>query len=514
MDSTIYPTHKPDGQTTHPAAFDRKITEHDQIEQKLQESNQRFRRLADQVFDTILVIDMEGRILDANKHACESLGYTREELLELNIADIDPEVITSEHRRRFWEKLTPEAPVVTFAGTHVRKDGTTFPVEVRLGLLTTEREKTMLGLVRDITDWKKAQEEAEKARDAYITVTNLTGDIIVQVDKEGRWTFLNDGACQFWGQPREKLLGIRFADYLHPDDVEEAKAVIQKMIETRQMVKGVTNRQKTPRGWRIVEWNGAPVFDENGNYIGMQSTGRDITEREEAQQRLYFYQQRLREMTGELSKVEERERRALAGELHDDIAQTLALCKMRLAELSKLSPSSDVASIVGEVRSLLDNAIDTTRSLIFQLSPPVLYELGFIPAVEWLVEQLEQEHGVVFRIQQNSQLPPIDDEVSIVVFRAVRELLINVIRHASTDTAIVSIDTHNDQLRVVVEDEGVGFDVAQLASSKRLTGFGLFHIRERLDYLGGHLEIESQPGTGTRVAMTVPLRLQKEATTE
>jgi len=143
-----------------------------------------------------------------------------------------------------------------------------------------------------------------------------------------------------------------------------------------------------------------------------------------------------------------------------------------------------------------------------------LYELGFIPAVEWLVEQLEQEHGVVFRIQQNSQLPPIDDEVSIVVFRAVRELLINVIRHASTDTAIVSIDTHNDQLRVVVEDEGVGFDVAQLAPSRHLTGFGLFHIRERLDYLGGHLEIESQPGTGTRVAMTVPLRLQKEATTE
>ncbi len=234
----------------------------------------------------------------------------------------------------------------------------------------------------------------------------------------------------------------------------------------------------------------------------------------QATTRIRESEERLRALATQLASVEEQERRAIAAGLHDDISQTLALCKMRMAGLDESSVPSDVASIFGEVSGLLDEAINRTRSLTFQLSPPILYELGFVAAMEWLAEQLEEEHGVVFSIQQDSHPAPTDDEVGIVLFRAVRELLINVIKHAQTNTARVSIDTNGDQVRVVVQDEGIGFDVEQLDSPERPPGFGLFDIRERLSYLGGVLQIESQPGAGTRVAMIMPLKLQEQAATD
>ena len=104
----------------------------------------------------------------------------------------------------------------------------------------------------------------KKAIDNYLSITNLTGDIIVHADKNGKWTFLNDVACDFWGNSRDELLGKSFDDYIHPGDVEKAAAAIQKMMKSKKILKGFTNRQNTPDGWRDVEWNASPCFDEKG----------------------------------------------------------------------------------------------------------------------------------------------------------------------------------------------------------------------------------------------------------
>jgi len=140
-------------------------------------------------------------------------------------------------------------------------------------------------IYENITERENAEQEIKRARDDCLSITNLTGDIIVKVDREGRWTFLNDGACQFWGKPRKELIGSAFADYLHPDDQEKTRTVVEE-VKTKKLVRGLVNRQKTPKGWRTVEWNGAAIFDEEDKYVGFQATGRDITERKKTEEEL------------------------------------------------------------------------------------------------------------------------------------------------------------------------------------------------------------------------------------
>ncbi|WP_291322044.1 PAS domain S-box protein, partial [Desulfonatronospira sp.] len=154
----------------------------------------------------------------------------------------------------------------------------------------------------DITDRKRAEVALQKARDEYQSITDLTGDIIVQVDTEGRWTFLNDYARVFWGDPGEKLLGRLFSDYLHPDDQEATSAAVQEMIKSEYPLKGLVNRQWTPRGWRIVQWNGAPLY-KDGAYTGFQATGRDITEQREKEKQLQDSEQRLNTLISQTPAV-------------------------------------------------------------------------------------------------------------------------------------------------------------------------------------------------------------------
>ena len=158
-----------------------------------------------------------------------------------------------------------------------------------------------------------------------------------------------------------------------------------------------------------------------------------------------------------------------------------------------------------------------TQSLTFELSPPVLYELDFEDAIEWLTEQIQAQRSISVSYENDEGPKPLPEEVKILLFHAVRELLVNVVKHAQAKCARVALKKNCDSLEVVVEDDGVGLQeqsgdagrgAGRIAGSKQDTrggGFGLFNIRERIAPLGGRIEISSKPGRGTRVTLTVPL---------
>ena len=213
-----------------------------------------------------------------------------------------------------------------------------------------------------------------------------------------------------------------------------------------------------------------------------------------------------------MSLTEERERRRIATELHDQVTQNLILFKINLGELRKEDLPGELVKPLDEIYQLLDQIINGMRSLTFDLGCPTLYELGLEAAVrEWLNEEVQQKHGIKTKFDDDAQPKPLDDDVCVLLYRAVRELLINVVKHAHAHCVKVSICRDNDNIRINVVDDGVGFKPPPDGfGSNKTAGFGLFSIRERLSYFGGNIDIESKHGEGTQVTLVVPIKYGKD----
>jgi len=231
---------------------------------------------------------------------------------------------------------------------------------------------------------------------------------------------------------------------------------------------------------------------------------------DELEKRIEERTQMLWSLSSKLILTEEGERRRIATGLHDQISQILTVCKMKLGALRKPVSTTGSMRIVEEIAHLIDETIQYTRSLIFQLSPPILYDLGLEAALEWLTEDIQEQYDIPVHFENDECPKPLSREMAILLFRAVRELLFNVAKHAQAQHARILLRRNGDSMGITVEDDGIGFDPTTLSSHiEKMSGFGLFSIRERLDYLGGHLEVESEPGQGTRVTIIAPLKMER-----
>ncbi len=240
-----------------------------------------------------------------------------------------------------------------------------------------------------------------------------------------------------------------------------------------------------------------------------------LSERIQAEKNLVAYQQRLRSLASELSLAEERERRRIATGLHDDACQNLVLSKMRLQGLCEPVPPAGAGEIAG-VCDTLDRTIESVRGLIFDLSTPTLYKFGLEAALKELLEdKLEAQHGLDCAFHADGTGKPLAEDVRILLFQSVRELLINVIKHAQAHAVTVDVARVDDSIKITIADDGVGFDVADvLTHASRSRGFGLFNIEERLDFIGGRLDIDSRPGQGSRFILLARLQTQPEPAKE
>jgi signal transduction histidine kinase len=225
------------------------------------------------------------------------------------------------------------------------------------------------------------------------------------------------------------------------------------------------------------------------------------------EEELLLYQGKLQSLASELVLAEERERRLIATELHDRIGQALALSGLKLEELRGNLSSPCCSQSLDEIKGLIEQTIQDTRSLIFEISPPILHELGFDAAVEWLAERVQERYGILVRLRMDGNRKSMGSDMRVILFRALRELLVNVVKHAKAKEVTVAVQRKEGFLQISVEDKGVGFDDARHdLSALQKRGFGLFSIQERLKYLGGTLEVFSSPGRGTRVTLRAPLK--------
>lgn len=247
------------------------------------------------------------------------------------------------------------------------------------------------------------------------------------------------------------------------------------------------------------------ISSDRDDWSRVLSSIHDLTAEVETADRLRSYQEELRSLAGKISAAEEGERRRISSELHDGTIQNLVLARIHLANLRTTLESGQSEQLADSINDLLEASLRETRSLIFEISPPVLYELGLESAVEWLAEHYQQRTGLVVRITGDERSTRLAEEMNIVVFQTARELLVNIAKHAQAQQ--VSIDWSHNAASVVltVQDDGVGFD-AETSQAKRATegGFGLFAAKERLRLLGAEIDIESSK-QGTRVTITAPV---------
>lgn len=229
------------------------------------------------------------------------------------------------------------------------------------------------------------------------------------------------------------------------------------------------------------------------------SLQREIQERE-------IYQQRLRLLSSELAMSEEKQRRLIASNLHDDIIQTLVYSNLRLGGLIEKSQNQDMMKSLQDVYGLNDQVIEKLRRVTFEISPPILYEFGLIAAVEWLGSQFKEQYGLKVKVNAQIKKIDMDEEIRLILYQAFRELFNNTVKHAQANRVHIDFELSEHDLEIRFTDDGIGFNLSQLDNKQATTsGFGIFNIKDRIKYLDGRFEIQSQPGSGATALIRVPL---------
>ncbi|MBM4286158.1 MAG: PAS domain S-box protein [Deltaproteobacteria bacterium] len=376
-------------------------------------------------------------------------------------------------------------------------------VEERTAQLTQVNRQ----LLEEIEERRRTEEALRASELRFRTIFEGAPIGIGFYDVEERNLEVNPAMQHMLGYSREELRAMERGELVHPEDLPQTRSLHQELLTgLRDSYQHESRFRRRDGAWMWGNLIVTLIRGGEGEPQFIISMLGDLTRQKQVEAQIAAYQDRLRSLASELSLTEERERRRLSTDLHDHIGQILALAQIKLGALRQEAKSAEQAGAVEEVREFVGEAIRFIRTLTFELSLPILYDLGFEAAVEWLGEQFERQHGVRVEVHRDEYAKPLAEPAKVLLFRTVRELMTNVVKHAQARYIRIFLTRVNSVLRLEVADDGRGFVVSRNAyDAGESTGFGLFSIRERLSLLGGRLEVESAPGQGTVVTITVPL---------
>ena len=518
IDDSGAPIRNEDGHILGVVLVFRDMTERKQAEETVRQSQRQSEFLASVIqrsSQPFAVGYPDGRLGLFNTAFEQLTCYSAEELCRIDWATVltPPEWFASE--RASLEELHRTGQPVRYQKEYIRKDGSRVPIEL-LVHLTRDAEGTpeyYYTFLTDITERKRAEESLRLAHERMEWLARFPEENpspVARVSVEGRVLYRNPTIAALPGWACEA--GQAIPEQLMP-------LVGQALSEKLGM------KQDIGLGGRYYSVSVAPFPAEGyANIYGI-----DITERKAAEEALRESEKSLRQaneglerrvhertaelqeradqlgrLSSQLTMAEQRERKRLAQILHDGLQQYLVAAKMQVGGLIEQAPDAALKQAAAEVEDLLNESVKVSRSLAAELSPPILHEAGLLAGLEWLSRWKYEKHGLKVQLAIQMDAPVLTEDVKVLLFESIRELLLNVVKHAKTQSARVSLCQQDERsLQIIVSDNGVGFDPASAGVNDG--SYGLFSIRERLSLIGGRLEVDSSPGKGARFTLTAPL---------
>jgi PAS domain S-box-containing protein len=481
------------------------ITERKRLEETLITERQELNLIIDSLPIIVFHKDKEGKFVRVNRAFVEALGIPEEQFLGQTVFDLYSAQIAQTMTKDDREVFRTGMPKLNIVEQYESAKGIRWVRTDKIPIFDKDDDLTgLVGFAQDITEHKRAEKALRESEGRFRSLFEQAADAIVVFDSPtGAFLEFNDKACVLLGYTREEFGKLNISDTEAIESAEEILAHIKKVVRQGSDTFETKQRKKDGTLCDILV-STTPVTIGGKQYI--QGIWRDITEQKIAQKRLLEYQKNLKRLAARLTLTEERERRRIARDLHDQVSQSLALAKIKIDTMLASEKASPLAETLKETNDTIEKAIQNTMSLTFDLSHPILYELGFEAAVaEWLQEQVQKKHGIITEFYDDGLPKPLDDDVRALLFRNVRELLINTIKHARADKVNVSVNKTGDSIKITIEDNGVGLNVEEITASRK-GSFGLFSIRESISELGGNFEIVSKPGAGCKAVMTAPLK--------
>ncbi len=484
------------------------------IENALRESEERYRGLYHRTPAMLHSIDTNGRIVRVSNYWSEVMGYSRAEVIGQELTRFFTASSERHARETVFPKFFRDGFCRDIHYQFVKKNGEIIDVLLS-AIVDRDRQGNIirtLAVSIDITERKRTEEQLQLAKEELSRYTKdlerqvrkrtreinniltYTPSVIYMKDNAGHYTLVNAGYEALFGLTNEQVRGKSDSEVLPAAVAEQFRHSDEKVLSERRSFH-VEERIQQSDGEHTYLSVKFPIYDDTGAISGICGILNDITAAKKAQHQL-------RRLSGSIMANQEKERAALARELHDELGQVLTALRMDAVWLHERLKAAD-ATAAGRALTmcqLIDREIDEVRGMTFRLRPGVLDDLGLMDALDWYTTDFERRTEITC-IFDHSEIPALTDNVATAAYRISQEALTNVARHAKAGRVEVTLHSNNGTLILAVKDDGIGFDALNLSESE---GLGIAGMRERAALVGGCLEVHSEQGGGTEVYFKVP----------
>ena len=509
------------------------ITERKEAEEALRQSEEQLEMISNAVPALISYVNKERRYVTCNEAYTTWFGLSREEVLGKTMKEVVGE--------QAWAAMAPyveaalQGQAVDYETEAKYRHGPTRWIHA---VYTPHRDISgqvagFIVMVTDISAQKRAEAALRESEMRFRTIAD-SAPVLIWMNGLHGCEFVNRAYLEFiGGHTQNDVLNYDWACYIHEEDRKTYVSLYLDALRDRAPFDAQFRFRRFDGQYRWMRSFGRPRLTDAGELVGYVGATIDITDIREAQDQLQRWsqeleqavriktselvesQERLRALATEVSLAEQRERKRIATELHDHLQQMLVFCKLKLGQgKHRAAVLPGFADLIKQVDDVLTEALSYSRTLVAELCPPVLREFGLSAALKWLGEHMGQRQLRV-SVDVGQDHVPVAEEQAVLVFQSVRELLMNVVKHAGTKHASVHMRCDASGISIEVRDTGAGFDlsVVQPQDGGQPLKFGLFSIRERMKAFGGRLDLVTAPGQGTSAVLVLPLENVVESRT-